>query len=394
MLYRKNQNGGDLSQLGFGCMRFPRKGVGIDIAKSAEMVHSAIEKGVNYFDTAYMYPGSEDALGRILSKEMRGKINIATKMPCFFVRSSSDFDKYFNEQLKRLQTDYIDYYMLHSIFDFNYYDKMRGLGINEWLEKEKERGRIKNTGFSYHGRSDEFIKIIDEYDWNFCMIQYNYLDENYQAGKTGLKYAHGKNIPVIAMEPLRGGTLASKMPDSALREFNNINKERTPAEWALRWLWNQPEVTVVLSGMGSQAQVSENIAAASDAQVGMMTEPELEAIKNVTQIMRSNIRVNCTGCNYCMPCPASVDIPSAFSRYNESAMVGKLEALMQYIMTAGVFAASPQFASQCVKCGKCEKLCPQHINIMRELENAAKYFEPFWVKAAVSLARRFTKIKK
>jgi len=394
MLYRKNQkNGEDLSQLGFGCMRFPRKGLGIDITRAAEMVHASIERGVNYFDTAYMYPGSEDALGRILSGQWREKVNIATKMPCFFVRSASDFDKFFNEQLKRLQTDYIDYYMLHSIFDFNYYDKMRELGIDDWLQKEKDRGRIKNIGFSFHGRSDDFIKIIDAYDWGFCMIQYNYLDENYQAGVTGLKYAYAKHIPVIAMEPLRGGVLAAKLPDAAMREFHAINKERTAAGWALRWLWNQPEVTVVLSGMNNQAQTLENIAAASEAQANIMAEQELEAVKKVTRIMLANIRVNCTGCNYCLPCPANVDIPAAFSRYNEGAIAGKFEARAQYMISSGIFAASPQFASQCKKCGKCEKLCPQHIKIMRELHNAEKYLEPFWLKAAVKIARRFTRIK-
>jgi predicted aldo/keto reductase-like oxidoreductase len=394
MLYRKNQrNGEDLSQLGYGCMRFPRKGLGVDIARSAEIVHSSIERGMNYFDTAYIYPGSEDALGKILAGGWREKVNIATKMPLFLVRSTSDFDKFFTEQLKRLQTGYIDYYMLHMLTDFNYFDKLRALGIEGWLKKEKERGRIKNIGFSFHGRYDEFERIIDAYDWEFCMIQYNYLDENYQAGAAGLKYAYAKNIPVIAMEPLRGGTLAVKLPEAVMREFNAADiadKKRTPAGWALRWLWNQPEVAVVLSGMSSEEQVAENIAAACEAQVDMMTDEELQVIEKVKRIMLANIKVHCTGCNYCLPCPFGVDIPSAFSRYNEGAMVGKLNTRVSYIMTAGILSQSPQFASQCKKCGKCEPLCPQNIEIMRELDNAKKYLEPFWAKPAAKIARRFT----
>lgn len=391
MLYRKNQrNGDDLSQLGFGCMRFPRKGMGIDISRSAEIAHAAIERGVNYFDTAYIYPGSEEALGKILAGEWRAKVKIATKMPLFLIRSTSDFDKFFAESLKRLKTDYIDYYLLHMLLDFSYYDKLRSLGIEDWLQKEKERGRIKNIGFSFHGRFDEFVKITDAYDWEFCMIQYNYLDETFQAGVAGLKYAHVKNIPVIAMEPLRGGLLAANLPETAMRAFHAVNKERTPASWALRWLWNQPEVNVVLSGMNSEAQVFENITAASESKAGMMTNEELQAIAKVTQIMLANIKVNCTGCNYCMPCPAGVDIPSAFSRYNDGAMVGKFKTSMSYIMSAGILAASPQFASQCKKCGKCEKNCPQRIEIMRELDNAAKYLEPFWVKPVSKIARMFT----
>ena len=391
MLYRKNQrNGGDLSQLGFGCMRFPRKGIGIDISRSAEMVHASIAKGINYFDTAYIYPGSEDALGKILAGEWREKVNIATKMPLFLVRSASDFDKFLAEQLKRLQTDYIDYYMLHSLFDFAYFDKLRSLGIEDWLKKEKDRGRIRNTGFSFHGSYAEFVKITDAYDWEFCMIQYNYLDENYQAGTAGLKYAYAKDMPVIAMEPLRGGMLAVNLPDSAAQEFRAVNSERTPAGWALRWLWNQPEVTVALVGMSTKEQTLENIAAASEAQAGAMANEELEAVKKVTQIMLANIRVHCTGCNYCLPCPAGVDIPGTLSRYNEGAITGKFQMRMKNTIYAGILPASVQFASQCSKCGKCEKVCPQNIKITRELADAVKYLEPFWAKPVAKIARRFT----
>ncbi|MCL2771880.1 MAG: aldo/keto reductase [Oscillospiraceae bacterium] len=391
MLYRENQRNGDkLSQLGFGCMRLPRKGVGIDISRSADMVHSAIEKGVNYFDTAYVYPGSENALGQILSGGWREKVNIATKMPLFLVRSANDFDKFFSQQLEHLKTGFIDYYLLHMLTDFEYFDKLRSLGIEDWIKKEKASGRIRNMGFSFHGRYDSFAKIIDAYDWDFCMIQYNYLDENHQAGTAGLKYANSKNLPVIIMEPLRGGKLAAGLPDEAMREFRAVNNDRTPADWGLRWVWNHPEATVVLSGMNSETQCEQNIATASEVAANSMTEEESEAVKKVTAIMKSKIKINCTGCGYCMPCPHSVDIPGTFSSYSNSYIFDRMHIITNYMMTTGVLAEKPGFASQCKKCGKCEKHCPQNIKIMDELENASKYLEPFWVKAAAKVMRRFT----
>ena len=391
MLYRKNpKNGDNLSQLGFGCMRLPHKGVGIDVKRSADMIYSAIEKGVNYFDTAYLYPGSESALGQILSDGWREKINIATKMPLFLVRSEKDFDKFFSQQLERLKTDYIDYYLLHMLTDFEYFDKIRSLGIEDWIKKEKDNGRIKNIGFSFHGRYDSFVKIIDAYDWEFCMIQYNYLDENHQAGTPGLKYANSKGLPVIAMEPLRGGKLAAGLPDKALHEFQAVDKERPPADWALKWIFNHPEVTVVLSGMSSEDQTAQNIKTACEAKIGSMTEEELSAVNKVVEIIKANIKVNCTGCGYCMPCPANVDIPEAFSRLNEGVLLGRMHIIISYMMSTGVLAEKPQFASQCKKCGKCEKHCPQDIKIIDTLEQARKYLEPFWVKTGAKIIRKFT----
>ena len=391
MLYRENQRNGDkLSQLGFGCMRFPRKGVAIDISRSADMVHSAIEKGVNYFDTAYIYPGSENALGQILSGEWREKVYIATKMPLFLVRSGNDFDKFFSQQLEHLKTGYIDYYLLHMLTDFEYFDKLRSLGIEDWIKKEKASGRIRNMGFSFHGRYDSFVKIIDACGWDFCMIQYNYLDENHQAGTAGLKYANSKNLPVIIMEPLRGGKLAAGLPGEAVKEFHAVNKDRTPADWGLRWVWNHPEATVVLSGMGNTAQCEQNIITASEASANGMTEEELNVIKKVAAIIKSKIKINCTGCGYCMPCPHGVDIPGTFSSYANGYIAGRMHTISNYMMATGVLAEKPGFASQCKKCGKCEKHCPQNIKIMTELANAAKYLEPFWVKAGAKIMRRFT----
>ncbi|MCL2095860.1 MAG: aldo/keto reductase [Oscillospiraceae bacterium] len=398
MLYRENQRNGDsLSRLGFGCMRLPRKGagVGIDIKRSADIIYSAIEQGVNFFDTAYIYPGSENALGQILYNPESGgnwreKINISTKMPLFIVKSGKDFDMFFSRQLERLKTDYIDYYMLHMLTDFDYFDKIRSLGIEDWVKKEKDRGRIKNIGFSFHGSYNSFAKITDAYNWDFCMLQYNYLDENHQAGTAGVKYAYSKNLPVIAMEPLRGGKLAAGLPEKATSEFKRINQDRTPADWALRWLWNKPEITVVLSGMGSMEQLNQNVRTAQESEIDGMTPEELDAVKKVVGIMRENIKVNCTNCGYCMPCPANIDIPEAFSRYNESVMLSRTHIISQYMMSAGVLAEKTQFASQCIKCGKCEKRCPQEIKIMDELAKASKYLEPFWVKTAAKIIRRFT----
>ncbi|MCL2815518.1 MAG: aldo/keto reductase [Oscillospiraceae bacterium] len=391
MLYRENQkNGASLSQLGFGCMRFPRKGVAIDLVRSAEMVRSAIDAGVNYFDTAYIYPGSEEALGQILSGKLRERVNIATKMPLFLVRSEKDFDKFFARQLERLKTDRIDYYMLHMLTDFGYFEKLRGLGIENWIKKEKDSGRIKNIGFSFHGSYPSFARIIDAYDWEFCMIQYNYLDENHQAGTAGLKYAHSKGIPVMVMEPLRGGKLAAGLPSAAHNELAAAHNERTPAEWALKWVLNHPEVNVVLSGMSEQWQVEQNVKTTCETRAGSMTKEETEAVKKAAAVMKANTKTDCTGCGYCMPCPAGVDIPEAFSRFNEGALSGRMHAITHYMMSAGVLAQKPGFASQCVKCGKCEERCPQSIKIAKTLGLARKYLQPFWVRAAAKLMRRFT----
>lgn len=392
MLYRQNPKSGDMiSQLSFGCMRLPRKGVGIDIPRSADMIHSAIEKGVNYFDMAYIYPGSETAMGQILENGWREKVNIATKMPLILVRSGKDFNKYFGQQLERLKTKYIDYYLLHMLTDINQYKRLQEYGIEKWVENEKKRRRIKNFGFSFHGRKDSFIELIDAYDWDFCMIQYNYLDENYQAGTEGLKYAHSKGIPVIVMEPLRGGKLANGLPKSALEEFHKANPDRSPAEWGFRWLWDHPEVTSVLSGMNDENQIEENIKIASEAKAGDFTNKDLAAIEIAVNIIRENIKVDCTGCGYCMPCPAGVDIPNCFSRYNDSCIVSKTNIRFNYMVTAGVVPDKKSYASLCKKCGKCEKHCPQEIKIMDTLEQAAKFLEPIWVKPLADIMRSFTR---
>ena len=394
MIYRENiKNGDKLSQLGFGCMRFPRKGTSIDIARSREMVHDAIEKGVNYFDTAYIYPGSEVALGQILTDELRKKVFIATKLPVIITRTAGDIDKYFNKQLERLNTDYIDYYLTHMLTSLTDFEKIKNFGIEDWIARQKNSGRIRNIGFSFHGAKGEFKKIVDAYDWDFCMIQYNYLDENYQAGFEGLQYAHAKGMPVMIMEPLRGGKLINGLPQKAVKEFKDANAERSLADWGLRWVWNHPEVTLLLSGMGSQEQVDENIRLASEIAQHNLTAQELAVYKKIYGYLKESIKVNCTACGYCVPCPAGLDIPNIFSNYNEYYTENRMESLMQYMVSAGISPKQPAYASRCKGCGKCEKHCPQNIEIMNVLRDASKVLEPFWLKPVASIARTFTRAK-
>lgn len=388
MNYRTNKvNGDELSILGFGCMRFNK-----DETEVEKQILYAIENGVNFFDTAYIYGKSEETLGRILSRNnKRNDVKIATKIPPYFVKKYSDFDKIFNQELTRLQTDYIDYYFIHMITDTRVWKRMVDLGIEKWIDEKKAGGKIKNIGFSYHGGKDEFVKICDAYQWEFCMIQYNYLDENNQAGKSGLQYAAGKGIPVIIMEPLRGGILANKLPKEAAKAFEQAHVKRSPAEWSFRWLYNQPEVTCVLSGMDGMEVLKENIAIASAVKAGELTENDLEVIAKAKKALTEAIKVPCTGCGYCMPCPQGVDIPTCLSCYNNIIIEGKTSAFTRYLMQTSM-KSKPQIASLCNKCGKCETHCPQKIEIREELQNTKKAFEKFYFKPIVSIAKQFMKL--
>ena len=386
MLYRPDRNGRPISQLGYGCMRFTRKGSGIDYEKAEREVLLAIDQGVNYFDTAYIYPGSEECLGRILAENhCRDKVYIATKLPQYVLRTAAAVEKTFREELERLRTDYIDYYLMHMFTDYAQWERLKALGIEDWIAKKKAEGSIRSIGFSFHGDTQMFLKILNAYDWDFCQIQYNYLDEHTQAGRVGLQAAAKKGIPVIIMEPLRGGKLVN-LPEKAKKVLKNY----TPAELGLRWLWNQPEVTCVLSGMNSEEMVKENIRVASEAQPGHLTGEDLAMVETIKGIIREQEKVGCTGCRYCMPCHKGVDIPGIFHYYNLMYMEKKAPARFEFARNVGL-RKEPGFATQCVGCGLCESHCPQHLPIRQKLKEADRDLRPLPYKIGIAIARKVTK---
>ncbi len=389
MKYRNNKKGEPISILGYGCMRFTSGPRGIDVDKAEKEIMTAYNAGVNYYDTAYVYPGSEAALGEILERNgIREKVNIATKLPQYLVGSRAALDKYFSEELKRLRTDYVDYYLMHHMTAQNQWDKLEKLGVKEWIEEKKASGQIRNIGFSYHGNTEDFIGILDSYDWDFCQIQYNYRDEHSQAGKRGLDHAAQKNIPVVIMEPLRGGKLVNLLPQKAKDLIASEGHGYTPAEYGLRWLWNQPEVTCVLSGMNSIEMVTENCRIASNATAGSFTKGDFEIIEKVKKIISESELVGCTGCRYCMPCPKGVDIPALFRSYNMTALESKSAARFEYAQTVGL-RKDPAFATQCIECGKCEQHCPQSIPIREKIKEADKVLRPLPYKIGINAARAF-----
>ena len=363
MQYRKDRKGNELSVLGYGCMRFTRKGSGIDLEKAEKEIMHGIEAGINYYDTAYIYPGSEAALGEILSRNhCREKVYIATKLPHYMIKSIEGVEKTFQEELRRLKTDYIDYYLMHMLTDTDTWEKLKKMGIVEWIHSKLESGAIRNIGFSYHGHTAMFKQLVDAYDWDFCQIQYNYMDENSQAGREGLKYAAEKGLPVIIMEPLRGGRLVHLLPKSAKKLFQEDALKRTPAELAFRWLYDQPEVTCVLSGMNSMEMLEENIKTAEKAGPGHFSQEDRELVEKVKAEIKKTVKVGCTGCGYCMPCPKGVDIPVTFRCYNEMYSETKSGARKEYLQCTA-FRKNQSSASQCISCGKCETHCPQQIEI-------------------------------
>ena len=389
MNYRKDRYGNDLSILGYGCMRFPRKMGLIDMKATEEQLLLAYRKGINYFDTAYIYPGSEAALGEILSKnKIREKVNIATKLPHSFIKNMETMETIFNEELSRLKTDYIDYYLMHMLTDVATWKRLVDMGILQWLEEKKQAGKIRQVGFSYHGNSDMFCQLIDAYDWDFCQIQYNYMDEHSQAGRKGLHYAAAKGIPVVIMEPLRGGKLVNKLPEEAKRIFANHSVQKTPAAWAFEWLWNQPEVTVVLSGMNSNEMIEENVSTASGVTVGSLTQADDAMLKEVVKAINAKMKVGCTGCGYCMPCPKGVDIPGTFAAYNRRYSEGALSAFREYVQCTAL-RKHATCASNCVGCGKCEKHCPQGIPIREKLKEAKAELETPVFRIAFKLIKKF-----
>ena len=391
MNYRTDRYGNELSILGFGCMRFPQKMGRIDMEETEREIMTAYQAGVNYYDTAYIYPGSEAALGEIFEKNnIREKVYIATKLPHYLIKSVADMDKLFAEELRRLRTDYVDYYLMHMLTDTDTWNRLKSLGIEEWIAQKKASGAIRQIGFSYHGNSEMFCNLVDAYDWDFCQIQYNYMDEHSQAGRRGLYHAHEKGIPVIIMEPLRGGKLVNRLPDTAKKIFEEYKIKRTPAQWAFRWLWNQPEITVVLSGMNSDEMVRDNIQTASTVEVGELGEDEEQMLKQVVAAINAKMKVGCTGCGYCMPCPKGVDIPGTFAAYNRRYAEGKFWSFVDYVMCTTLRKNSTA-ASNCVGCGKCEKHCPQHIEIRKNLKDAQKELETPLYKVVRKVVKGFMK---
>jgi len=369
LLYRTVPKTGDkVSILGFGCMRLPLKEDGsIDEERATKQVRYAIDYGVNYLDTAWTYHmgESEPFVGRALSDGYREKVKIATKLPSWLIENREDMDTFLNLQLEKLRTDHIDYYLIHALVG-ELWDSVEKLGITDFLNQAKADGRITYAGFSFHGDGKEFNRIVDAYDWDFCQIQYNYLDEQNQAGTAGLEYSASKGLGVIIMEPLRGGNLTSPIPSAVKEIWDMASVQRSPAEWALRWIWNHPEVTVVLSGMNEETHIEENLRIADQAYAHSLTEEELQLVKKTEMKYHELMKVGCTGCRYCMPCPAGVNIPLCFEIYNNKYLNGNTDQSRFYyaVRLSGLLVTGePEFASQCIQCEKCLEKCPQHIDI-------------------------------
>lgn len=397
MLYRPMGRTGDqVSILGYGCMRLPQQNGRIDEARTERQIISAIEQGVNYFDTAYFYHNgkSEAVLGKILAKGYRDRVLVATKLPLPLVHSRKDMDTLLDTQLKRLQTDHIDYYLMHMLTGMAGWQRLKQLGVEDFLERARQAGKIRRIGFSYHGGKDQFPRIIDDYPWEFCQIQYNYFDEHNQAGRDGLEYAAAKGLGVAIMEPLRGGFLVGKMPPAVQAVWDRAPVKRSPAEWALRWIWNHPEVSLLLSGMNEESHIAENIRIAGEALPQSLSAAELALVGEVKETLGKMMKVGCTGCGYCLPCPAGVNIPLCFSSYNDKYLFNDRMPQFNYLgFTAGVDGGQPSYASLCRNCGQCEKHCPQRLPIRRHLKEVAADMERFYFKPVMGLVRGYFKIR-
>lgn len=378
MLYRKMKKAApELSILGFGCMRLPQKENGeIDEETATGMLHSAIDRGVNYVDTAYPYHNgeSEPFVGRALAGGYREKVHLATKLPSWLIRSREDMDRYLDEQLTRLRTDVIDFYLVHGLMR-PFWENLVSLGVTGFLDDAIADGRIRYAGFSFHDNTKVFKEIVKGYDWTFAQIQYNFMDEHYQAGTEGLKYAAKKGLGIVVMEPIRGGLLAKDLP--GIREiWQEAPVRHPPAGWALRWVWNHPEVTVVLSGMSTPDQVSQNVAMARTGLPDSLTKQELSLFRKVKKELEKRVLIPCTGCRYCTPCPHGVSIPECFEYFNRGHMYDDREQTRE-IYTAflgGFFDGTPHYASLCQECGECEEKCPQSLPVRENLKKVAEYF--------------------
>ena len=384
------KNGDEIFPLGLGAMRLPTKNNSIDREVAKEYILYAIDNGVNYIDTAYAYHGgeSESFLGEILNLtdedgvKYRDKVKLSTKLPSWMVRSREDMDAFLNQQLNKLQTDTIDYYYVHSV-DLSTILRLKGLGLYEFLEKAKSEGKIRNIGFSYHGSPNEFNELIDDFNWDMVLVQYNYLDVNAQAGIRGIEHAYENDVAVFVMEPLKGGLLAGELPKEVSDLFDSVDSNRSSVDWALSWVFNQKEITCVLSGMGSLEQIKENMAIARRVEVDSLSDEELDVLDRAQGIFNSMMKINCTGCGYCLPCPKGVNIPDCFNVYNEKYLFNKKmfgiipHAMMNYYMVVGGITNKQSNAGLCNHCGRCKRLCPQSLDIPNELDRVKSEFELF-----------------
>ncbi len=359
-----------VSALGFGCMRLPVEGNDpgrIDSRKATALVHEAIELGINYFDTAYTYHNetSEAFLSKALSGSRRQKVLLADKLPSWKIRNPDDPEKFLDEQLRRLGTDCIDVFLLHSLRK-DWWENLKRNDILNFLELSRRKGKIRYTGFSFHDEYDIFSEIVDSWTWDVCQIQYNYMDEEEQAGRRGLHYAHKKGLGVVVMEPLKGGYLTRYVPPDVLEMLDQEGTGYSPAEWALRWVWNQAEVDLVLSGMGSREELHENCRVASAAGPGNLTSGDKNRLREVRDIYLSRSAIPCTGCGYCLPCPEGVEIRDIFGIYNNLKMFENSETARS---TYRFLARREATADHCVECGNCEELCPQDIAVIEKLKS-------------------------
>jgi len=375
MLYRKlGKTGLDVSILGFGCMRLPtldKKSEVIDKPQATEMLYHAIDHGVNYVDTGYPYHNgaSEPFLGEILKDGYQEKVYLSTKIPSWNIEKKEDLDYYLEEQLKNLQTEFIDFYMVHNL-NQKYWPQLEKANVFEFLDEALSSGKIKYTGFSFHDELEFFMEMVDIYNWDMTLVQYNFMDENYQAGREGIRYAASQGLGVMVMEPLRGGALVN-IPNDIQSIWDQAETKRKPVEWALRYIWDNPDVDVVLSGMSTLKQVKDNLKYADEGLSGSLSEDEKFLIKDVKMAYRERIMVDCTACGYCMPCPEGVNIPKCFMHYNNAHVYeDKENESMHYF----VLLKDEERASNCIECGECEKMCPQMINIKEELKKVKETF--------------------
>ena len=391
MQYRLiKKNGDEISPLGFGAMRLPLKNGRIDRIKARELIFKAIDNGVNFIDTAYLYGDSETFLGEILTPDVRSKVKICTKLPSINVKKYEDMENFLNEQLKRLNVDCIDYYLIHAV-DLKTINRLLKRDLIKFINNAKSDGKIKNIGFSYHGPKEEFEIVVDGYDWDVVMVQYNYFDENVQASMEGIEYAASKGLGIFVMEPLKGGILAGKMPKDAEDIFKKANPDKSNAQWAMQWVLNNRNVTCVLSGMNSFEQLEENLAIANVTTPLSMSFEEMETVELVKRVMRNSLKINCSTCGYCMPCPQGVNIPECIKIYNEKYLFDHKglfnQSFADYYQYVGGIMGNSGNAGKCNACGKCLRKCPQKLDIISELKKVKKEFEFPGVNYALSFVR-------